>query len=265
MLNITGTMYPQGSASVTPVSFFPTVIENYTQIQRTGYEYAKSAAGENLYVKGTLKNMLMEDARRDHLLKMEKTLLFNGPKYKKTIAATTETLQLGYMEGLIYTVKTNSSNATSFTSGAWNYDIFDQFQWSLFDPELDDDVGKRLLVCNKATRKFFYDLKKEKYLVNDIKANDGYYGIPGISSVYTDAGVFDMMVHPRVHARYPAMADPFGLALHLDYIQFKPYEAVHLETNRQNRDVHGRKDEFICEWTYLLHQPVYHGVLYVIE
>lgn len=262
LVNVTGTWFEQHAASVKPVSFFPTVVENYTQIERTGYEYSETAAQEDLYTKGTLKNGLMEDARRDHLLKQEKTLLFNGPKYKKDIAAQTDTVQIGYMQGLIYTVKTESPNVKSYDVGAWEYDLFDEWQFNLFDPELDDEVGKRLLICNKAMRKFFTDLKKEKPGI-EIAPNDTY-GIPGIQTVVTDYGSFDLMVHPRINARWPSKDNPFGLALHLDYMEYKPFRKTRLKTGIQNNDVDGAKDEFISEWTYLMYQPVYHGMIYSI-
>lgn len=256
-LNVTGTWFGQGTGSVKALSFFPEYIENYVQEQKTPYEYATLAAKENLYVKGTLKNMLDDDAKRSHLLLKEKTLLFNGPAYKLGILASTDTVQIGYMGGLIYNLRTYSPNYKTYS--VWSYDTYDEFQYTLFDPERDDDVGKRLLVCNKAMRKFFTDLKKDKPGID--WAPNGTYGIPGIRTVVSDAGQFDVMVHPRIHARYPDMDKPFGMALYLPYIQHRPMEPTQLTTNIQANDVRSRKSEYYSAWTYLMYQPVYHGLL----
>jgi hypothetical protein len=261
MMNCLGTYFGDYSTSVDPISTSPTTIENYVQYFKTPFAYGEMAAKEHLYIKGTIMNRLETDKRAIHLSENEGSLLFQGPKWRANIEASTDTTQNATMEGLIYAIKNGSSPALK-SYETWSEDVFDQWQWTVFDPELEDQVQKRFLICNKAMRKFFTDLKKNKPGV-ELAKNDTY-GIPGIKTIETDAGTFDLLVHPKIHRRWPSKDLPVGVTLTLPMLEFKPYIPTYLAMNIQTNETTGRKAEFRTAWTYLLYNrnTAYHGMVY---
>jgi hypothetical protein len=201
----------------------------------------------------------------------EKMLLSESAGYHKATArlgASDDDVNIGVMRGLIHWVKygdiTNNIVSPAVKSySTWSYDVFDQWQWSLFDPELDEVGDVRLLVCNKAMRKTFTDLKNQRIFVQSIEPNDTY-GIKGVKTIQTDAGSFDMLVHPKLHKRYPDIDKPMGLALTLPMIEYKPMIKPTLYANIQAPDVTGKKAEYRWAFTYMLHNAgtAYHGIMY---
>ena len=257
----TGTLFGQNDRSVDPATHIPNVIENYTQIFRNHYELSDSVAMENMYANETERNRLMEEARFEHLLGLEAALLFNG---KGTLDTQTlnSSLQRGYMQGLEYTLTQEGAvNYTTYSDPNDFADAFDDWQYKLFSPKIiDGNQYKRLLLCNKAMRKHFSDLKLQKPGI-EIGAN-GIYGIDGIDTIKMDNGFsFDAILHPLVDEKYPDSDKPYGMALHLAYIEGRPYRNTRLKANIQYPDQDGAKDEFITEWTYLLYLPELHGVI----
>lgn len=271
IISIIATANQAWQGSPDPISAQPRVIENYVQIMRSPYAYDDIVAKENLYTKGTIKADLDAMAKDFMLLYGEKMLLSESPGYyKKTarLGSSDDKVQLGIMRGLVHMLKygdiTNgivSPAVKSYTT--WDYNVFDNWQWALFDPDLDDIAEVRLLVCNKAMRKFFTDLIQQKRAYWE--PTDAY-GMKGIRTIYTDAGQFDLMVHPRVHARYPDMDKPFGMALTLPFIEYKPMIKPYLAANIQPVDYMGKKSEYRWAWTFLLHNigTAYHGIVYPI-
>lgn len=258
LMNCNAAVFEQNSGSVKPVSTFPSTIENYQQEMKWPYEYSNIAAKENLYTKGTLRNKLDDDAKKYFSRLREKSLLFNGKKYKKSIAASTDTVEKGYAQGVIYWVRTGGGPAVK-TYSTWGTGVFDDWQYKLFDPELEDPAGRRMLFCNKAFRKFFTDTKTAR--PGWVETAEDTYGLSGIKTIETDGGVFDVMVHPLINARFPEMDKPVGLAVYLPHIQLKEMEPMYLAANIQNNDVTGKKSEYRGTTSWLVHNAstAYHG------
>lgn len=260
----TGSMFGQNDRSVDGVSTHVNVIENYTQIFRNPYELSESAKLENLYANETERNRLMEEARYEHLLGIESALLFNGPKVLNT-QTSSSSVQRGYLEGIYYTITQNSGNHTTYSDPVDIMDAFDDWQYGLFSPRIiDGNQFKRFLLCNKAMRKHFHNIKEQKPGI-EIGPN-GTYGIPGIDTIRMDNGYeFDAYLHPMIDERYPDEDKPFGMALHLAYMEFRPYRRTKLNANIQYNDQDGIKDEFKGEYTYLMYIPELAGVIeYVV-
>lgn len=256
----TGTMFGQNDRSVEAVTNKVNVIQNVTQIFRNPYELSESARMENLYANETERNRLMEEARFEHLLGIEAAHLFNGPMVLDS-ETSTPTVQRGYMQGLEYDIKTNSPHYTVYNDPVDFMDAYDSWQFGLFSPRIiDGNMYKRFLICNKAMRKFFHNLKEQKPGI-EIGAN-GTYGIDGIDTIKLDNGYsFDAFLHPMVDEKYPDDDKPYGMALHLAYIENKPYRKTRLKANIQYNDQDGLKDEFLTETTHLMYLPELAGVI----
>ena len=260
-VNILGTYFQDYSGSVSPISTSPTTFTNYVQYFKTPFGYGDIAAKENLYIKGTIMNRLETDKRAIHLAENEQSFLFQGAAWQKNVTTSLLTEQNATMEGLIYAIKNSSSPAIkSYTT--FSYDKFDDWQWNLFDPELEDQAEKRFTICNKAMKKFFTDLKKDKPGV-ELVANDTY-GLPGIKTIETDAGTFDLLTHAKIHRWNSDKDKPYAVALTLPMIEFNPMIPTYLALNIQDNDETGRKGEYRSAWTYKLHNrdTAYHGLLY---
>lgn len=258
VLNTLASVFEQNSGSVKPISTFPTTIENYQQEMKFPYEYSNVAAKENLYTKGTLRNKLDDDAKKFFSRLREKALLFNGRKYKKSVASSTDTVEKGYAQGIIYWVRTGGGPAVK-TYSTWSLNVFDDWQYKLFDPELDDPAQRRMLLVNKAFRKFFTDTKTTRQ--GWVETKEETYGLEGIKTIETDGGVFDVMVHPLINARWPDKDKPVGLAVYLPHLHLKEMEHMYLAANIQNNDVTGKKSEYRCTTSWLLNNAgtAYHG------
>lgn len=267
VVNVLGTIFNQYSGSVSPIAFFPTKVTNYQQYFKFPYEYDETAAKEDLYVDGTLKNMLDKDAQFAILLQREKALLFNGKKYKKDAIVSDKT-QRAKMQGLIYSILYgddlgNVSPAVVGYNTAFTMDKFEEFQFNLFDPELGDPYMKRLVFGNKAARKKFTDMKNSMQSVREITPNKSYGALP-VDTIYTDAGVIDLVVHPRIAARYPEMDKPFMLALTPPMVEMVEMTPTYLAANIQNPDVTGFKSEYRSQFTAIYNNigTPYFGLLY---
>lgn len=263
LMNCLGTFFAQKTGSVEPISFFPTLIENVYQYFKTPYSLDEVAMKERLFVKGTLRDMQDTDAQQAHLNLIEKSFLFQGEAYRHDThySPTIDRTQVGKMRGLIYWLK-NGGSDTAQGYETWSIDEFDDWQWKIFDPELGDVNGKRLLIANKATRKFFTDLKTAKQGV-ELAPNDTY-GIPGITTIYTDSGQFDLFVHPKISARYNDPQKPFMMALTPTMITINPLIDTYLANGIQANDNTELKAEYRTAMTYKLHNAAtpYHGILY---
>jgi len=257
-LYVLGSWYHQMAGSPKPISMHPTVIDNYVQLLKTPYEYSDMAAAENLYVKGTLKQRLDDHAKRMHLIGREMSLLMNGPKYRDTQGGGSDDTDIGYQQGIIYSIVNAGGRAVKqYDSGTWDYAKFKDWAYKLFDPEIDDEPGKRFVPCNKAAIEFFTDLESQRIV--KITPN-GTYGIPGIRSVETSWGMFDLMMHPRIDERWKDMANPVMIALHLGQIEHKPYIPTYLAANIQNPDVTGKKSEYrTAEAVLVYNAETHHG------
>lgn len=268
-MSIEATAFPYNSGSVKPISAQPHVIENWVQVMKSPYGYDDIAAAENLYTKGGIKYQKDKDAKEMLLLYAEKMLLSDIPgRYKKTarLGNSDDEVQIGIMRGLEHMLKYGdtvngivSPAVKSYTN--WSYDVFDQWQWELFSPDLDDVADVRTFLCNKAMRKFFTDMAKERNWTIE-KSSD--YGLPGVTTVHCDAGDLDLIVHSRLHAKYPSMDKPFGMALTLPYVEFKEMLPAKLYANIHARDWTGQKSEYRWAWTYILHGlgTAYHGIIF---
>jgi len=267
LINCLGTIFNQYSNSVDPISFFPTKVTNYQQYFKAPYEYDETAAKEDLYVDGTLKSMLDADAQYFLLLQAEKALLFNGKMYKHDAVVADKT-QRAKMQGLIYTLlngdpQGNVSPAVVGYNTTWSMEKYEEWQFKLFDPELGDPYGKRLVFGNKAARKVFTDLKNKMQSVREITPNTSY-GVKGVDTIYTDAGELDLLVHPRIAARYRDIDKPFMLAVTPPMIEIVEMTPTYLAANIQNNDVTGFKSEYRRQLTAIYNNigTPYHGLLY---
>ncbi len=270
IISVLATSFADNSKSVDPISAQARMIENYVQIMKSPFEIGDIAQLEDTYTKGTELSQDDSDARDFLLMYGEKMLLSESPGvYKKTarLGNSDDKVQQGIMRGLIHMLKYGnlttgvvSPAAQSYTT--WSYNVFDRWQWDLFSPEHDDVADVRLLVCNKAMRKFFWEeIKAKRMYWEDTKA---YGPSMKVKTVYTDAGEFDLMVHPKIHARYPDMEYPMGLALTLPMVEMKTMIPVYIKAGIQDNDQMGYKAEYRWAWTFMLHNigTSYHGILW---
>lgn len=266
-INVLGTYFDEWSHSPEPISLQPVQETNFQQFFKSPYAYTETAAEVDLYTEGTLRNELDKQAQIQLLLQMEKAMLFNGKKWEHNAEAG-DARQNRKLQGLLYTIAHGDDHGNvspanhGYTAGAFTIDEFDKFQFPLFDPELGDIYGKRFVLCNKAARKFFTDLKTAKQGV-ELAPNDAY-GIKGITKVYTDAGEMDIFVHPKIAARFPDMHKPFMVALTLPMIEIQELLTTRLAANIQDPDITGYKSEYRNQSTILVNNAgtPYFGMLY---
>lgn len=259
IVNVIGSWFDDYSGSVKPVSYFPTVIENYIQNFKDPYEYSDAAAKQTLYTKGTVRNQRDEDARLSHNIKLQKAVLFNGPSYKKSISQQTDTDEIGYMEGIIYKILNNSPNVKAYSN--FSDDVWDEFEYNIFNPQIRSEYQFRFLVCNRALRRWFTNKKKARgWEMQDIPEDT--YGLKGIKRITCDNGEFEIFVDPDIDARYNTKDHPFGLPLTLPEIEIKKQFPTYLAANIQPVDYTGKKSEYRTSMTVLVHQPSHHGLLY---
>lgn len=263
---VLGTMHNVISDAQKGLSFQPTTVQNYHQFFRQSYEWSMIEEKYKLYTKGSIRNKQMEDTRAKFLRDIEKALIYNGNYVSRSVADTSQaTLQATYefskMKGIEYWIKNGGSPAVSGYD-SFDYDTFDDWQWLLFDPELMDTANRRFVLTNKAGRKFFTDLKKDKPGVE--LAPNGAYGIPGITTVYTDAGTIDLYAHNLINMVYSDKDKPYFLALTLPFVKIYEHTKPQLRTDIGDRKSSGYMDEFQCVMSLIINGAgtAYHGVLY---
>lgn len=255
---ITGNMYNQHSKSVTPTHILTNKVTNVTQIIRTGFELSRTAGKQRMF--GESERSRNRHAKQlEHLASLEKTLLGNGAM-EVVDQSQDNTIQRGYMEGLFYTVKKNSDKNLQYDNPDEFLDYFDVWETKLFNRQIIDGVQrKRFALVNTATSNFFTYLKRERPGV-DISDNKSF-GIDGIKTIKTGNGVLDYYVHPYCDLEYSDPKKPFICAMHLAYIEHRPFQKTILRANIQDNDIDGTKDEWLTEFTYTLYLPELHGVL----
>jgi len=263
LLSCMGSAFAREQGRVKGVSQFATTIDNYYQDFRRYFNINDVAAMNKLYHEGTPENILEGDTRQAFLMLKEKTFLEAGPKYQKKVAAGTDTSEIGKLGGLIYGVKTGGSPAVK-SYDTFEYKKFDQWQWALGDPDINDVAGIRQVLCNAAFHKLFYDKKLAFPGFDYSQMPADTYGIPKVMKVRTDRLEMHLIEHPVFTRLYPNMNQPFALALTFPYIEYRPLIKTYLWTNVQEKGVPVIQNCFRSVDTYIIHQPAtpFHGILY---
>lgn len=259
---ITGNANAENTGANSQPTVLPTPVSNELQTIRDNYDLSFETSKQRMYGENE-RTRLMESCKYRHMKNLPKTTLFNGPAVN-IAQSTSSSTQIRYAAGIESQILTHSTKNVTYTNTADFYDAFDLFQFGIFDPMLvDGGQWVRFLGCNKAMRKFFTELKKDKPGIK-ITDHDGYnteFGISGVEKVKTDAGTFHLYVDPLIQQKYPNIDEPYGMALHLNYVEIKMMQDTMLRANIQNNDVLGMKDEFVTIFSNLLYLADLHGII----
>lgn len=256
---VTGDSFAQNSGSVSPIHNAVTVVDNVTQIHRTGYALSESSMKEDLYGP-TERSEQREEKEILHAYKRESAMLFNGKKVIIKANANSSKIQRGYMQGFEYTLL---QQGTSDEYDEWDYEAFLNHLALVFNPLLiDGEQTRRMCFYNQAARRKLTDLKNSKSweLIQNNEKFSKKLGVQGVDTLWTDSGVLDLYLHPIVNLKYNNLDEPYFMFFHPGYIEYKPYRTTQLKVGIQNNDVDGIKDEFITEETYIVYLPELHGV-----
>lgn len=269
IMNCLGTFFGQGTGSVNPVSAQAYTIRNYTQFMKFPYEVADEAAKQNLYTKGSLRAQLDRDARMNFMKLYEKALIFNGPKWRKQIAASTDTEENSTAEGLIYAIKNGGGPAVKGYD-TFSYDnTFSPWAAKLFNSRLACPQGEKkqvLAVCNQRFSQVFWDSKMARPDI-DIQDNQTF-GILSITTVRTAHGTLKLMEHPVFDEIWPVEDDmPVCLALRTSQLEYFPLTEMYLANGIQLPDATKVKAEYRGSGTILVHNRAtgHHGWLFPNE
>ena len=243
-LMIVGNWNAEFQKAVLQPTVKPNPVTNITQTLRNNFSVSLEAELERTYQVDEAVR-LGNIAKYHHQTDVYKSLLFNGTKYQLSQSLSQPT-QKNYMGGLESYILGNSTRNMEYASTATIISDFDTFQTGLFDLLLAEGTYKRLAVCNKATRKHFTDLKKDRgwYIFN----NDAYmdiFGISGVKTVETDCGQFDLLVDGYVNEFYPNINEPYIMAIHPAYVCLKDFVKTKYRQYMQDNDVLGRMDEWV--------------------
>lgn len=259
---ITGNVNQENAGANDQPTILPSPVSNELQTIRDNYALSLEVQKQRMYGQNE-RTRLLESCRYRHQKNLPKTLLFNGSS-SNVVQTATSTTQIRYAAGIERQILDNSPKNVEYENAEDFYDAFDQFQFGLFDPMLvDGGQWVRFLGGNKAMRKFFTDLKRDKPGI-EITDHPGYnteFGISGVQKIKTDAGEFHLYVDPLIQQVYPNIDEPYGMALHLNYIEIKMMQDTMLRANIQNPDVLGAKDEFVTILSNLLYLPELHGII----
>lgn len=248
-----GGSYPQGSASVDGVTPLTNKFYHVTAIDKTPFSIARSAQNERFYGIPEI-DRIRNNAEYRHLLKLEKSLLLNQEMYEKEASSSDKTHE-GTPRGIEHWLLNYGGIIEQYNN--WSFDILKGWSRDLFDPKIVEGYqSKRLMLANKVMSGYWWQLNEEKRCV--ITPNKDF-GVPGVNHIVFDDGEFDMKVHPILNEKYPD--DHYGMALHLNYLEYTPFQTTILQNAIQNNDVDGVKSQYLTEWTYLLYLPELHGII----
>lgn len=253
-------------ATLNPI-VLPNRVINNTQTIRHNFMISKEGEMERVYGVDEIAR-LSANMHYNHAREIYKSLLFNGSSFMTrqgfdTAGAVdyTQNTHLNYSQGIEATLLANSDKNVQYTAGSDLYASFSGYQFNLFDLMVAGGTDTRLALANKAAKKFFTDQKKNKgwYIFNNDEFRD-VFGIPGVKTVETDQGKFDLLVDGIVDRVYTGEDLPYIMGLHLRYVELKDFLKTMQRTNIQDNDVLGRMDECVSIFTNLVFLPEAHGI-----
>ena len=245
---ILGNAAMQGSGAPAENILGVTPFFNYTQIFKTAFSITKTLDATTLYGMKELAR-LRKNAGIRHAKSMEYAFLF-GKKSMDTAGAQ----PVSTTEGIITTLTGNSNNVIKTAATMAEADLI-QFCQNVFTYGGDE----RTCLSSPSILGWISGLASPKVqLIQSDK--DDTYGL-NINKYLTPFGILNLILHPLlVNGATGTM-----LALDLANLYYRPLAGrdTTLNTNIQNNDEDGQRDQYITEAGVELRLPAKHGIFQI--
>jgi hypothetical protein len=217
---------------------------NYTQIFKTGFSVTNTLEATKLYG-GSELNRLRAKKAEEHQMSKEYAFLFGERALNvagaQPISSTGGVLQ--FIAGSTANASRALAGATEAHVDAWVENIF------AFGSK------KKVWLCSSRIITFVNSIAKGR--LDLVQANnDSTYGLD-IVSYRTPHGTLQMIHHPLFVGGYAGLS----IALDMEEVAYKPLKGrdTKYETNIQNNDEDGQRDQYITEAGIEVRQPQKHG------
>lgn len=240
LADMEGNISPPAKATV--VGF----LSNFTQIKKTPVHLSRTLSQVELYG-GNERPRLRAAAAQRHAREWEE-LFFHGRKREDT---TTATNPIRLMGGLDQFVTSNILSAGGTLSES------ELFEWLGVVFRFSVDGGssnRRAMFCGQAINNTISSWGAAR-----IQTNSGArqrYGF-SVSTLITPYGEVDVVYHPLLEVEYAGSAYVVDMA----GIKLGVLQDTKLETDIQQTDEDGFKDQFLTEMTMMVHNEKAHGII----
>ena len=243
LLNLRGGA-AEGDSSVDARATVKVEKTNYTEIWKTSVELSRTITEVDHYG-FTPRDYERKKAGELHALSIERSFLF-GRKREDLTGARPIRAAGGFDEY----VTTNRFAV----GGALNEADFLDWVMDCFRYSVSPSRSRKLLICSREVQATIAGWGLNKLTIND-KARS-VYGME-VTDYVTPAGTLSLIPHRLLEngaAGSAYLIDPDG-------VFWRPLHATELQTNVQNNDVDGYKDQFLTEGSFQYVMDEAHGVL----
>lgn len=245
-LLIIGNVNEEGSGAPSDAGGNPTKGYNYTQIFKTPFSVTNTANAMATYG-GKLITQEQKDKGVLHRIDMERAFLF-GERKEDTSGDHPKRSTRGLLKFLA-----DSGNVTNISDGSMSKLDFEGWLAGVFK----NGSSQRLLLASPTVIQVI-----DSWAVNQLQTVSNAmakYGLH-ITKYISSHGELLVVKEPLFEG---AIYGGYAAAVDLSYIKYKYMEArdTKLETNIQNNDIDGRRDQYLTEAGLMVRVPKVHGLL----
>lgn len=270
---VIGTAYPEGSGAPDSWHDVMSSTEGYAQIFKTAGPLMSGSAMATEYrgVKNEFTRIWGEKML-EHKMDIEHAFLF-GVGHVDTTAGALNAVDGTNIErytwGVLPFVNIYGENA-NFSYAASGYNDFVDWSQEMFAPE-EGNSGKKLVLASRKIVGWFNKLGNNSFLGNTLGNNANQLDIQNIKSRYgfkmteisTVFGDYVFVQHPLLREQW----EDYGIVIDPKNVAYRPLQGngisrdTFVETNVQNNDTDGRKDQILTESGLQILLPETHAVV----
>lgn len=234
LLNL-GAAEQEGDSSPPAKSTVTVTKSNYTEIKKEPVHLSRTLAETAMYGTENERNRLRVKAGAKHAREWEYVLLF-GQKNEDTSTATNPIRTAG---GLNAHITTNELDA----NGTLTETELVDFIGDVNRYKVDGGGGRKALLASRAVLSTMSNWGANK--LQTVSGASQRYGF-AISEFVTPYGVLDVVNHPLLEEGFEGMAFIVDMA----GIMIRPLHRTTLQTNIQDNDEDGYKDQYLTEQSF---------------
>jgi len=236
----------EGDTSPVAKATVTATLSNFTQIVKTPVHLSRTLAQTKLYG-GAERPRLRVKAAAKHA-RLHELIFFHGQKLEDTSTATNPIRLSGGLDEFITTNILNAAGALSES---------ELYEWlgTVFRHGVDGASSTGRVLFAGPSLMSTISMWGVNKLTTDSKRN-ATYGFT-IKTLLTPFGDLDIVYHPLLEQEYAG----YGYVVDMSGIKIATLQPTVLQTNIQQTDEDGYKDQYLTEQTYLIINEKAHGII----
>ena len=260
---VSGSAYPEGDTLGTAISYDPTEFSNYTQIFRHSLENTRTGKRTRLRT-GDAVAQAKKEALELHSIEIERSFLFNGPKYVTTGTKGQPLRVAAGLRGYIVTNKNDFRAATGVGSTSWATTAADaqkNYNWLMDRLEELFRYGsqEKIAFCGSgvllAVQKLFSMMTSTNVTMSPTTLAYGFK----VQELVTPFGTLLLKQHPLLTLDPSSRQDM--LIVDGKNLKYRYMDDTKYLPNRQTNDLDGEKSEYLTEAGLEVHFERSHGII----